>query len=432
MDKLSMLGAYIPVLSVLRHVRASVGIAVLCLLGGCQVSEGSPAPDTREARGPSPLPLHACALMVTSEDWDRLHRDVHRDVEVDASFRFNDLEVLIELELQGSSTLVYPKRSLKLKFNRQAFVADPFHEGAPEHFDKLILKAMYKDQSLMREALSFAVARHMGQRAPRVDWCELTLNGQYHGLFAIVEPINAQYLARQGFAPDGDLYKAVAQKADFDPETPLAEGFEKKLGDNSDWSKLQDLVDRMLSTPTTEAAFIRDIDRYFSLDAYLDRMTWISITQNTDAVRQNFYLYAEPSESGVMWQILMWDADISFSNHWNVNKQSFAVEWRHLLDGDNHFSRRLMSVNAIRHAFVDRFEERLATDLSTEALLPLAQALRIRLSAAVDRDLQHWGRSSSADEEWAEIETFLQRRPAILEGFLHEFRHDPELADAPY
>jgi len=370
--------------------------------------------------------------MVASEDWERLHRDVQRDVEVDASFRFNGVEVPIELELQGSSTLVYPKRSFKLKFNRQKFAADPFHEGALEDFDKLFLKAMYKDQSMMREALSFVIARHMGQIAPRVDWCELSLNGDYHGLFAIVEPINEQYLARQGFAPAGDLYKAVAQKADFDPETPLEEGFEKKLGDRADWSNLEDLVDRMLSTSTTEADFIRVLDADFPLDAYFDRMTWISITQNLDAVRQNFYLYAEPGERGVTWRILMWDADISFANHWDVGEASFAVEWRHMLHGGNHFSRRLVSVDPLRHAFVDRFEERLATDLSTDALLPLAEALRARLSEAVDRDLAHWGRSSSADEEWGEILSFLEQRPALLQGFLREFRHDPELADAPY
>jgi hypothetical protein len=99
-------------------------------------------------------------------------------------------------------------------------------------------------------------------------------------------------------------------------------------------------------------------------------MTWVSITQNLDAVRQNFYLYAEPMRSGHEWRILMWDADISFSNHWAVDKASFDVAWRHMLDGGNHFSRRLVSMDSLRHEFVDRFEERLVTDLSTDAPKP--------------------------------------------------------------
>jgi hypothetical protein len=353
-------------------------------------------------------------------------------VEVLATFVFAGVEVPIELELQGSSTLVYPKRSFKLKFNRRRFAGDPFHEGAPEAFDQLILKAMYKDQSLVREALSFEIARHMGQIAPRVDWCELTLNGAYHGLYAIVEPLNEEYLVRQGFAVRGSLYKAIAQKADFDPRTLLEEGFEKKLGDRSDWSDLADLVERFQSTPTNSSDFMREIDPDFSLDAYFDRMTWVSITQNLDAVRQNFYLYAEPMRSGHEWRILMWDADISFSNHWVVDKASFDVAWRHMLDGGNHFSRRLVSMDSLRHEFVDRFEERLVTDLSTDALLPIAEGLFGRISEAVDRDIAHWGRSSSAAEEWGEIKAFLEERPAILQGLLREFRLDAELADEPY
>ena len=406
-----------------------VGVSCLLLvLSACQAGGG----ETR--REPEPSSFRSCELSVSAEDWERLHVDVHRDVEVDATFRLDGAEAPIELELQGSSTLVHPKRSLKLKFNQgQRLFADVFLDGGdPEGLGRLILKAMYKDQSMIREALSFEIARHMGLIAPRVDWCELHLNGAYHGLFAMVEPLDEEYLAHRGFASGGSLYKAVAQNADFEPTMRIEEAFEKKGGDRKDWSDIHHLVRRLQDTPATEDAFLRIIDGDFSLESYFDRMTWVSITQNLDAVRQNFYLYAEPVREGIQWHVLMWDADISFSNHWDVAIPSFDVAWRHMLHGGNHFSRRLVSIDSQRSLFVDQFEDRLKDELSTEALLPIAEVMFAPLSEAIDRDLVHWRRSSSAAEEWSEIENFLQERPELMKAFLQAFRTNPELEDAPY
>lgn len=58
----------------------------------------------------------------------------------------------------------------------------------PEEND-WILNALAYDNSLIRDALSYDLARAMGQYAPRVKFCEVVINGTYQGLYLLSEKI---------------------------------------------------------------------------------------------------------------------------------------------------------------------------------------------------------------------------------------------------
>ena len=52
-----------------------------------------------------------------------------------------------------------------------------------------ILYAPYSDKALMRNFLTFDLGRKMGHYSPRTVYCELVINGDYKGIYILMEKI---------------------------------------------------------------------------------------------------------------------------------------------------------------------------------------------------------------------------------------------------
>jgi len=60
--------------------------------------------------------------------------------------------------------------------------------GMPQENDR-ILYAPYSDKSLLRNVICFYLTRKMGWYASRTQFCELLLNGEYQGIYVLMEKI---------------------------------------------------------------------------------------------------------------------------------------------------------------------------------------------------------------------------------------------------
>ena len=60
--------------------------------------------------------------------------------------------------------------------------------GLPEEND-WILHAHYSDKTCIRNVLTYKLARDMGEYASRTRYCEVFLNGNYFGLYSLMEKI---------------------------------------------------------------------------------------------------------------------------------------------------------------------------------------------------------------------------------------------------
>ena len=60
--------------------------------------------------------------------------------------------------------------------------------GFPEDSD-WILFAPYNDKSLMRDVLAYKIAASMGRYASRSKFCEIVLNGEYIGVYVLLEKV---------------------------------------------------------------------------------------------------------------------------------------------------------------------------------------------------------------------------------------------------
>ena len=101
----------------------------------------------------------------------------------------NNYSGKIAIELRGSSSQMFPKKQYALE--TQDALGNNLNVpllGMPAEND-WILYAPYSDKSLMRNMLAFKLAWDLGHYASRTRLCELVLNGDYVGVYVLLEKI---------------------------------------------------------------------------------------------------------------------------------------------------------------------------------------------------------------------------------------------------
>jgi len=102
---------------------------------------------------------------------------------------FNGYDGNIGIEIRGSSSRMFEKKSYGLEIwdeNNNDTIASIL--GMPEEED-WVLHGPYSDKSLMRNVLTFKLGRDMGRYASRTRYVELVLNGEYRGVYVILEKV---------------------------------------------------------------------------------------------------------------------------------------------------------------------------------------------------------------------------------------------------
>lgn len=102
---------------------------------------------------------------------------------------FNNYNGKIGIELRGSSSQMFPKKPYGFElWDVNGNSIDSSLIGMPKESD-WILFASYSDKSLMNNVLTYDLARDMGWYASRTVYIELVLNGEYQGVYVLMEKI---------------------------------------------------------------------------------------------------------------------------------------------------------------------------------------------------------------------------------------------------
>lgn len=102
---------------------------------------------------------------------------------------FNHYNGWIGIELRGSSSLTFPKKSYAVE-TRDSLGNDLKVSlfGFPSESDWIFL-GPYNDKTLIRDALAYKLARDMGRYASRFKFFELVINNDYKGVYLLLEKI---------------------------------------------------------------------------------------------------------------------------------------------------------------------------------------------------------------------------------------------------
>jgi len=257
---------------------------------------------------------------------------------------FNNYDGKIGIEIRGSSSQSFPKKQygLELRNNLGEGINAPLL-GMPAEED-WVLFAPYNDKSLVRDALAYKLGRDLGWYAPRTRFCEVVINGEYQGIYVLIEKVkrDKNRVDVNKLNPDeisGDnLTGGYLIKIDKNTGSGNGGWTSTFLPPNRsniqtiffqyDYPKAADIApqqktyikDLMASFESTLAGTnfndpVQGYTRYIDVDSFIDFYIANEVGKNVDGYRLSTYLYKQKdSDGGKLHMGPIWDFNLGFGN----------------------------------------------------------------------------------------------------------------------
>ena len=326
----------------------------------------------------------------------------------------------IRIERRGGYSMSYAKHSYEVKLAEDAPIG-----GLPAD-DDWILNANYVDKTFLRHAFSYDLFRRMSpdNRAARYRFAPLTVNGDYQGLYVVMQKLDRSSLGVEKRGETTFIFKEphvfresyvglVAEPG----KTFHHQTFPKaRKGDRA--PALEHLRALILHADDTD--FDRQLPELIDVANFTDWHLLLLLTNNQDGLLKNFYLYKPTDRSPV--RVAPWDYDHSFGrdgdNERNLNERKLDAN-RNLL------FRRLLARPWYVASLKARWAE-LQSDgiFTTKTLISEISDLAERLRPLAHRNVTRWPVDAEAyydandfDAEIELMKAFVALRHAYLEGY---------------
>lgn len=261
----------------------------------------------------------------------------------DTTYEFNGKA---GIEIRGFSSSGFPKKSYTLETRTDS--ATNFNVsllGLPKEND-WVFHGPYSDKSLMRNVLAYNLGNKTGKWSPRTRYFELLINGNYEGVYVLVEKIkidkNRVNIATLNAADTiGDqLTGGYVMKIDR-PEATDIENVDYWFSPYRAWTDLQQRVPFIFQDPKgselqpQQRAYMRAlmskfedamysdnyqdrIDGYYpliDLKSFVDYYIITELSRNLDGYRVSTFFHKDKdSKGGKLTMGPFWDYNICFGN----------------------------------------------------------------------------------------------------------------------
>lgn len=296
------------------------------------------------------------------------------------------------VKLHGGVSKAYAKKSFGLTIAKPAALLG-MREGA-----NWVLNAAYIDRSLMRHKLAYDLFRSAGSaNAPRFAvasrFVEVHLNGNYHGVYLLMERVDRQLLQLRPYNSNdlihACIYKAVDHAANFSQSGHG--GYEQREPDaltTPYWQPL-DRFNRFVSGSTDDGFFneTNGIAMRLDLDNAIDFHLLVLLTSNTDGITKNFILARDGQSTGPIkhrFFFAPWDYDATFGRNWDARRVPASV-WL-----SNRLFERLLANAAYREKFGRRWNDLRKDRFSPATVQGMIDANARTLGVAAQRNAVRW------------------------------------------
>jgi spore coat protein H len=326
----------------------------------------------------------------------------------------------VKFELHGGHARTLPKKTYRLVFPDEAKPSVDWFDDGAETQRRVVLQASWIDPTFVRNKLTFDLIRDSGGMAPRVGFCVLTINGDWWGLYTLVERVDKLFLDRQSLDKSGNLYKAENHQANWDAKPDPLDGFDMEINEDNPSVDLGDLLDALTYTPQSHPAFQSEVEPRLHLQ---DFHIWQRVhvyALNRDTFTKNYYLYHDLDEAigapGARFRLVSWDADATWGLNWDGKwLDTDEVTWH----GTDEFSLRLYEIDFYKSAYRDAFLESLDDELAPVTIATRVAASSSRIREAALADLTHWGRVDvDFDAEVQALKDAVQARHDVMTSVL--------------
>lgn len=169
-----------------------VGLAAIASTARAQTAADLFAPNT----------LYDLQLFMNARDLEQLRKTYQENTYYQADLEWRGFRVRsVAVRSRGFGSRNGTKPALRVDFDRFA---------AGQRFldlESLTLDDHWQDPSLIRESVTMALFARLGQPAPRESYTRLFINGEYQGVYAIVEAIGPAFIERVFGDTDGYVFE---------------------------------------------------------------------------------------------------------------------------------------------------------------------------------------------------------------------------------
>ena len=275
--------------------------------------------DTRSSALFDPTQLHDIWIHVNARDWEQLRTSYKENTYYPADIEWRGIRVRnAGIRSRGRTSRAGQKPGLRIDFNR--YVSGQEFLG----LKSLVLDNLWQDASMIRERLAMQVFARMGLPAPRQTHARVFVksDGEYAGVYGVVEVVDKNFLERNFGENDGFLYEYQwKDQYRFDFVRPdlewYAARFEPKTHEAAAASTLFDPIRDLVQVinDADPSTLEETLSPYLDLRKYITHIAIENVVSEPDGLlgglgMNNFYLYR--FESSSRSQMIVWDQDLAF------------------------------------------------------------------------------------------------------------------------
>ncbi|MFZ4670433.1 MAG: CotH kinase family protein [Flavobacterium sp.] len=365
----------------------------------------------------------------------------------------------LSIQIRGSSSQDLPKKGYKVT----TLLADNVTNnnvallGMPAEND-WILNGLAFDPSLIRDYLAYNLSRQMGNYAPRTQYCEVLINGEYKGLYLLQEKIKADsnrvnilkitttdisgdnltggYITKADKTTGGDpvAWTTIAyngQDVNYIHDLPKPEDVTTEQ-DNYIYTQFTNLQTALTGNNMT---LLNGYPARIDIPSFVDFMISNDFAANADGYQLSTYFHKD--RKGKLRAGPIWDFNLTWGNdlfQYGLDRSKYYT-WQ-FLNGDNEGSKfwRDMFNNAIFKCYLSkRFNQLIQANqpLNTAVLNTFIDNTITLISEAKVRENQKWNTIPNYALEIANLKAFISNRTNWMTNNLGGFASCANVAVPP-
>lgn len=313
--------------------------------------------------------------------------------------------------------------------------------GMPKEND-WVLNSLAYDPALVRDFVSYGIARNMGNYAPRTAYCELMINGNYRGIYLLQEKIKAdndrvnitKILTTQNTLPElsggyitkcdkntgGDpiawIFPAYApsENPNFIHELPKA----SEVTSQQNSYIYNQFLNLASTTASSNSSLLNGYPSIIDVPSFVDFMLCNELASNVDAYQ--FSTYFHKDRNGKLRAGPIWDLNLSYGNDlFDIGFDRSKTNIWQFANGDNDgakFWKDLFLNNTYKCYLAKRWYEvsQPGMPMNSNSINTLIDSAVNLITPALQREQTRWNKTINLTLEINNIKTFVSARTTWL------------------
>lgn len=334
----------------------------------------------------------------------------------------------IQIEVRGESSSYFPKRPYNIELkDPEAKDTSVSLLGMPRESD-WILQGPFADKSQIRNAVIYELGRKTGHWTPRVQFCELILNGEYLGLYNLIEKIKRDSSRvniaklRETEISGTDLTGGYILKYDKPGGLQIVYPRASKVQAEQE-EYILNHIESYQTTLNSDIGLDPEIGykKYIDENSLIDYIIINEFGKICDAYRYSSFFYKDKDDRDPRIKFgPLWDFDLCFGNSiWNEGFKTQGWQFDYPVNKEFMIQRLFEDVELV-DLFEDRWFELREGPLHLDSVYAMIDALTTALAAPLKRNYNVWPLESKGIFFPAYVSTSYENEIEILKEWIYD------------